>query len=80
MDLFIDGELVDSQVSDVFRADLLEAGIGNGAHGFIFDLDRHKISDESIVRVKINRRTVELANSGKKLREYHVKGVGERPE
>lgn len=80
VDLFIDGELVDSQVSDVFRADLLEAGIGNGAHGFIFDLDRHKISDESIVRVKINRRTVELANSGKKLREYHVKGVGERPE
>ncbi len=72
VDLFIDDKLVDSKLSNVFRTDLMDAGVANGAHGFIFDLERLELNDESIIRVKVSRRTVELDNSGKKLREYFV--------
>lgn len=36
--LYVDGSLISEQLADVFRPDLLEAGIGDGAHAFRFDL------------------------------------------
>ena len=36
--LYVDGSLISEQNADTFRADLLEAGIGDGAHAFRFDL------------------------------------------
>lgn len=36
--LYVDGSLISDQDADIFRPDLLDAGIGDGAHAFRFDL------------------------------------------
>jgi hypothetical protein len=64
LDFLIDDKLAATFQATDFRDDLLAAGMGNGNHAFSFDLAGHRISDASRIRVRFNRRTVELANSG----------------
>lgn len=65
LDLLIDGKLAATFLADEFRGDLLAANLGNGNHAFFHDLAPYKLTDQSVIRVRINRRTFELENSGK---------------
>ena len=47
-----------------FRDDLLAANLGNGNHAFFLDLADFDMAENSVIRIRINRRTFELANSG----------------
>lgn len=69
LDLLIDGRLAATFQASEFRDDLLAAGIGNGNHAFFVDLTEHDVNDRSVLSVRINRRTIELGNSGKSLGE-----------
>jgi hypothetical protein len=69
LDLLIDGRLAATFEAGEFREDLLAAGIGNGNHAFFLDLAEHELTDRSVLGVRINRRTIELGNSGMSLGE-----------
>jgi hypothetical protein len=73
LDLLIDDRLAATFPSGEFRDDLLAAGVGNGNHGFVLDLRAHKAKDSAVIRVRVNRRTFELANSGRSVAA--LKGV-----
>ena len=64
LDLLIDDTLAATFQAAEFRDDLLAAGMGNGNHGFMLDLADLPVSDTSRIRIRFNRRTVELSNSG----------------
>jgi hypothetical protein len=77
LDLLIDDRLAATFQAAEFRDDLLAAGMGNGNHAFSLDLANLPVSDTSRIRVRFNRRDVELSNSGmsasdlRTLREKH---------
>jgi hypothetical protein len=64
LDLLIDDRLAATFPAGEFRDDLLAAGVGNGNHAFCLDLGEHRVKDGSVIRVRVSRRTFELANSG----------------
>ena len=59
-----------------FRDDLLAANLGNGNHAFFLDLTRFKVADNAVIRIRVNRRTFELANSGRSLAELKALHAG----
>ena len=63
--LFRDGLAVKDGMADLLREDLLQAGIGNGEHGFRIDLRGLGIKSESSLAVRIGGRSFELKNSGR---------------
>jgi hypothetical protein len=69
LDLLIDDRLAATFLAGEFRNDLLAANLGNGNHAFFLDLADFDLADGSVIRVRINCRTFELANSGKSLAE-----------
>jgi len=64
LDLLIDDKLVTTFSASEFRDDLLAANLGNGNHAFFLDVADFAIAENSVIRIRINRRTFELANSG----------------
>jgi hypothetical protein len=70
LDLLIDDKLAATFRAAEFRDDLLAAGMGNGNHAFALDLADYRLNDASTIRVRFNRRTAELSNSGKSLLEF----------
>ncbi|HME23936.1 MAG TPA: hypothetical protein VKI44_21845 [Acetobacteraceae bacterium] len=72
LDLLIDDKLAATFPSGEFRDDLMAANIGNGNHAFSLDLGDLDLTDRSVIRVRVNRRTFELANSGKSLAELNA--------
>jgi hypothetical protein len=72
LELFVDDQLAKSFLADVFRQDLLEAGIGTGAHGFIVQLGGPQPKQHSIVSVRVAGGPIELDNSGHGLAHYRV--------
>jgi hypothetical protein len=69
LDLMIDDRLAATFLAGDFRDDLLAANLGNGNHAFFLDLNDFAAADSSVIRIRVNRRTFELANSGKSLAE-----------
>lgn len=69
VDLLIDDKLAATFRAAEFRNDLLAVGMGNGNHAFTIDLAEHELNDASVIRVRFNRRTAELSNSGKSVLE-----------
>ena len=69
LDLMIDDRLAATFPAGDFRDDLLAANLGNGNHAFFLDLNDFDLTDRSVIRVRVNRRRFELANSGKTLAE-----------
>jgi hypothetical protein len=67
LDLLIDDTLAASFPASEFRGDLLAAGVGNGNHAFFLDLADYALGDSSVIRVRVNRRSFELVNSGMSL-------------
>ncbi len=70
LEVFVDDRQVLRLVADVFRPDLLDAGIGQGSHGFFIALDALGARPDAVIRIQGADRGVELGNSGKRLREF----------
>ena len=70
LEVFADDQLVTRVVADVFRQDLLDAGIGAGRHGFTIPLGGMMATPDAVIRIKVARHGVELGNSGKRLRDF----------
>lgn len=73
LEMFIDDQLVASFLADVFRQDLQDARIGNGAHGFVVELGALRPKAHATIRVRIAGRPIELENSGQRFASYRVK-------
>ena len=72
LDLLIDDRPAATFPAAEFRDDLLAANVGNGSHAFSLDLGDFDVTDRSVIRVRISRRSFELENSGKSLAELKV--------
>ena len=70
LEVFADDKLVTRVVADVFRRDLLDAGIGTGRHGFAILVGVMMAEPDAVIRIKVARHGVELRNSGKRLRDF----------
>jgi hypothetical protein len=66
----VDERKVLSLLADTFRQDLLEAGIGQGHHGFSIPLQALHARPDAMIRIEVAEFGVELGNSGKRLREF----------
>jgi hypothetical protein len=70
LDVLVDDKVLFSLVADTFRQDLLDAGIGNGRHGFFVPIEMLHATPGSVIRVRVARHMIELDNSGKRLSEF----------
>ena len=70
LDVLVDDRLVLTTIADSFRQDLLDAGIGNGRHGYFVPLEELRARPDSLIRVRVARYGVELVNSGTRLCDF----------
>ena len=70
VDLLLDGVPTATTAADRFRPDLVNAGFGNGNHGFKFDLTPLATRPDTQVEVRISGRTFTLAKSGRPLATF----------
>jgi len=68
--VLVDEQKVLSLSADTFCQDLLEAGIGQGNHGFSIALQALHAQPDAMIRIKVADIGVELDNSSKRLREF----------
>jgi hypothetical protein len=67
LEVLVDGRPMVRLAADVFRPDLLNAGFGEGNHGFTVALDALHARPDSVIRVRVAGRDIELGNSGRRL-------------
>jgi len=67
--LYVDGQRVAVSDANLFREDLVAAGVGDGHHGFEFALPRGT-SPTAVLSVRVGRSLQVLENSGLPLRDY----------
>ena len=70
LEVLVDDRLALSTVANSFRQDLLDAGIGNGRHGYFVPLGELHARPDSLIRVRVARYNVELVNSGTRLCDF----------
>lgn len=69
IEIYADDAYLTSVVADQHRVDLARSRIGNGNHGFLVDLSQYNLSPDTVLRLRISERTVELRGSGRTIRE-----------
>jgi hypothetical protein len=62
VDISVDGRLVTSALADTFRSDLVDAGCGQGRHGFSIDIREHLRTGHEMVGAVIQGRLFELVS------------------
>ena len=67
--LLADGVVVASTKADVFRHDLLAAGIGDGKHGFRFDISKLRSKEAAVLEVRTADGMHVVFGSGRRLNE-----------
>jgi|HubBroStandDraft_1064217.scaffolds.fasta_scaffold82848_2 hypothetical protein len=75
LDLHVDDRVVASATADMFRQDLVDAGIGDGRHGFRVDLRPFATRPDTVIRVKVARWSIELEKSGRNVAQYRTLGA-----
>jgi hypothetical protein len=70
LDVLIDDRAAMRIVAETFRQDLLDAGIGQGRHGFFIDLAALRARPEAVVRIAVAPYGIELDNSGTRLCDF----------
>jgi hypothetical protein len=69
IEVLVDDASVVTLAADVFRQDLLDAGVGQGSHGFFIPLEVLHAAPDGVIRIRVADHGIELHNSGKRLRE-----------
>jgi hypothetical protein len=69
VDIYADDVLLTSVIADQYRADLADNQIGNGNHSFIADLSACDLNTDTVLRVRVRDRTVELRGSGRRIHD-----------
>jgi hypothetical protein len=68
VDIYDGGALVATISANVFRADLVTNGVGNGYHGFVYSYDDHiKDGRPHSMRVRFARTNIDLSNTPKSI-------------
>ena len=70
LEVLVDDRVVTRLTAETFRQDLLDAGIGQGSHGFFIRLDALQAQPVSLIRVRVAHHGIELDNSGKRLCDF----------
>jgi hypothetical protein len=70
LDVLVDDRVALSVIAGAFRQDLLDAGVGDGSHGYFVPLEALRARPDSVIRVKVSRHDIELDNSGRRLSHY----------
>jgi hypothetical protein len=78
LEILLDGRPVRAVLADTFRQDLLEAGIGQGRHGFSIPLEELGGRPDAEIRVRVAGRDIEIDNSGKPLGSFLAGWMHER--
>jgi hypothetical protein len=53
LDVFVNERKVLSSVADVFRQDLMDAGIGQGRHGFFIPFEELGAQPDALIRIEV---------------------------
>ena len=69
VELLADGVSVTSAVADIFRQDLLVAGIGKGRHGFRLDVSKLAAKPDVILQIRTVGGGYMIFNSGRSLKD-----------
>jgi hypothetical protein len=69
VELLADGVVVTSAVADIFRHDLLEAGIGTGRHGFRLDVACLAGKPDAVLQIRTVGSGYLIHNSGRTLKD-----------
>jgi len=73
--VFVDDKPVAEGVADLFRQDLLDAGIGDGKHAFAIKLPEDLVSnEEQVLSVKFKKMAKDLGHSPQKVKFQKYKG------
>jgi hypothetical protein len=56
--------------ADIFRQDLLDAGFGEGRHGYAVPVIALQARPDSVIRVRVAAHGIELNNSGTRLCDF----------
>jgi hypothetical protein len=70
VELLADGHVLASTMADIYRGDLLAAGIGNGCHGFRFDISGFALNDETTLHVRTVGGAYVVPKSGRRLKDF----------
>jgi hypothetical protein len=70
VELLADGNVLASTKADIHRGDLLAAGIGNGCHGFRFDISGFALNDETALQVRTVGGAYVVHKSGRRLKDF----------
>lgn len=71
VELLADGQFVAATLADLFRADLHAHGIGDGCHGFAFDIEELQIDAAAVLRVQVAGGEYILEGSDYTLNQMH---------
>lgn len=72
LDVEVGGRVVAQVPADLFRQNLMDAGIGEGRHGFRVDLRPFSPLPDAIIRITVAGWPIELDNSGRRLAQYRT--------
>ena len=70
LDVLVDDRVSVTVVADTFRQDLVDAGFGQGRHGYFVPVEALQARPDSVIRVRVARHGVELDNSGTRLCDF----------
>lgn len=74
VEILVDGALLGTTLANLFRQDLLEAGIGAGRHAFTFNLDINMHKPSSIVSVRTENGAYLLDGSNRTIQQLSDTG------
>jgi len=70
LDVLVDGRVAMTVAADIFRQDLLDAGFGEGRHGYAVPIIALQARPDSVIRVRVAAHGIELDNSGTRLSDF----------
>ncbi len=73
VELLADGAIVTSATADIFRSDLLAAGIGSGRHGFRLDVSGLAGKPDAILQIRTVGSGYMIFNSGRSLKDMSAR-------
>lgn len=69
LDLIANDQVLTTFVATEFRQDLADLQIGNGNHGFRVDLRPFHLPADTVIRLRLSKRSIEVQGSGKTIGE-----------